>query len=119
MDKLVLLVFVATLVVGCQSQADDDQPTEPPDQEVVTDDDEDIVAEEDEKINDDSDLSGEGEMGCPEPKEPEGMCAQVITWALTPEGACCEYPTPCHVPDDLETFNSEEACLEAAEDDGA
>jgi len=37
---------------------------------------------------------------CPPPKAFEGNCAQVIATAINPQtGQCCEYPTPCNIPD--------------------
>ncbi|MFW6053178.1 MAG: hypothetical protein ACOC9J_00020 [Persicimonas sp.] len=55
-------------------------------------------------------------QACPEPREAQGMCAQVITWALNPEtGDCCQYSTPCEAPEDWETFSSEAECKQAAE----
>lgn len=51
---------------------------------------------------------------CPAPREAEGMCAQVITWALHPDtGECCQYPTPCASPEGWETFTDETACKAA------
>lgn len=56
-------------------------------------------------------------QACPEPRQAQGMCAQVITWALNPDtGTCCQYATPCEAPEDWETFSSEGECKQAAED---
>lgn len=52
---------------------------------------------------------------CPAPKQSQGMCAQVITWAKNPQtGECCQYPTPCAAPDGWATFSSEGACSQAS-----
>jgi len=32
-------------------------------------------------------------------KPEEKICIQVITYAISPEGECREFPTPCHVPE--------------------
>lgn len=38
-------------------------------------------------------------------------CVAIIGYGKVPEtGACCEYPSPCHVPEGLEPFNSLEEC---------
>lgn len=39
-------------------------------------------------------------------KERERICAQVITPAVSPEGECREFSTPCDVPDDWKRVNS-------------
>jgi hypothetical protein len=48
------------------------------------------------------------------PSEPV-ECPLVITWGLNPEnGACCQYPSPCQVPDGYKPFPSGGECEEAA-----
>tara|TARA_Y100000310_G_C20702563_1_gene831292 strand:- start:7224 stop:7922 length:699 start_codon:yes stop_codon:yes gene_type:complete len=36
--------------------------------------------------------------GCTQNQDPLTACAQVITPAVSPEGTCSEFPTPCDVP---------------------
>lgn len=49
---------------------------------------------------------------CPSvPAPPNVRCAAVVTWGRNPDtGDCCQYPSPCHVPPEFETFYNEEAC---------
>lgn len=42
---------------------------------------------------------------------PNVRCAGVVTWGKNPDsGECCQYPSPCNVPDDFEQFTSELEC---------
>lgn len=111
--RILVVVFAAFLLVGCQSNTEaDDEPVETQ----TPEDDEETIADDDEKINDQNELEADGQTAeCPPPAEPEGMCAQVVVWAMSPDGKCCQYPTPCHAPKDWETFGSEEECEAAAE----
>jgi len=123
--NLLILVLVVGVGVACQSQPDDEgdeTPVESPVEGDAEDDDEETIAEDEEKINggekinDDERLEegGDSRDECPEPSQSDEMCAQVIAWALGPEGQCCQYPTPCQTPEDWETFHSESDCQEAA-----
>ena len=41
----------------------------------------------------------------------DAFCASVVTYGKNPDGGeCCQYPSPCHVPDGWETFSNQEAC---------
>ena len=116
---VLIIVLVAGVGVACQSQPDDEgdeAPVESPTDGDAEDDGEETIAEDGEKINDDEQLEGDGghRAECPEPRQSDEMCAQVIAWALGPEGQCCQYPTPCQTPEDWETFHSEADCQEAA-----
>ncbi len=120
--KWPLMVVATLLLAGCQSGPEADQTedaaeaSEPREEETVD--------QSDEKVNDRDGLGGEvdraeegdeGGEGCPAPEPSEEMCAQVIVWALTADGKCCEYPTPCHVPEGMETFHNQQECEAAAE----
>ncbi len=108
-----LLGVLMLLTVGCQSSPEADEAEETMEPPEATG--EDTVGQSDEKVNDHDGLEEEGpEEGCPAAEPSGGMCAQVITWALTPEGQCCEYPTPCHVPEGLESYNNQSECEAAA-----
>ncbi len=51
---------------------------------------------------------------CPKPRDYQGMCAQVITWARNPDtGTCCQYGSPCEAPQNWQTFTSEADCVQA------
>lgn len=114
MEKIAHLAMITTLVAfgaACQSSPQDSPPAESPDEaeepgEVET------IPENNGKINDHKQLDRDGE--CPPAKKHDKICPQVITWALTEEGICCMYPTPCDVPKGLETFSSTEECEEYA-----
>ena len=99
---LAMITAFVVLSIGCQSPPDASAPTQ-----------EDTITENDRKINDRNHLGGD--VKCPPPREHDEMCIQVITWALTKEGICCEYPTPCDVPEGLETFSTKEECEKKAE----
>ena len=58
-----------------------------------------------------AEVDDEEPTACPKPRDYQGMCAQVITWAKNPDtGDCCQYGSPCETPKGWETFNSKEAC---------
>ena len=134
MRKLFALIAIFSVTVACQSQPEPeaDSPIEEEsaveealddeaaDGEGATDDDEETIAEEDEKVNDDNGLGDEGSGGdrkCPPAADPDPdqMCAQVITYGLTKEGRCCQYPNPCVVPDEIvDQFTSLDECRTAA-----
>lgn len=115
MNKLpvasIITVFVG-LTTACQPQTQDPPPTETPDEQQETTDTSDRIDKNEQKVNDSNDLNT---SECPPPRDSGEMCAQVIVWALSPEGQCCQYPTPCHAPKDWETFSSEEECIDAAD----
>ncbi len=52
------------------------------------------------------------ESSCPEAIQPPPnvRCAGIVSWAKSDEGECCQYPSPCMVPQNMETFRSEAAC---------
>lgn len=112
------LILIALIFAACQAQPGDKPPAEPgepaPDQQDIDE----TIDENDQKVNDSVDLPQQKtDNHCPEPEDTGQMCAQVIVWALSPDGHCCQYPTPCHAPKDWETFSSEEECLDASEQD--
>lgn len=118
MGKLLFFTLIATFfgfAAACESQPESSTSQPPTEQHEASGDEETRITNDQEKIND---LNGLGDnkdsQDCPPPRESEGMCAQVITWAMSESGHCCEYPTPCHVPDEMETFSSEQECLVAA-----
>jgi hypothetical protein len=48
----------------------------------------------------------EAAQDCPT-KHYNGVCTQVITYAINPQtGTCCTYPNPCVVPDGWQTSTS-------------
>jgi len=50
---------------------------------------------------------------CPEPADvPDDVaCPAVIAYGRSPTSpACCEYPSPCHVPEGWTAFNTEDEC---------
>lgn len=114
---LTTLLFFAP-AVGCEQPkevpgppptgatgSEDEQPDEAPAPA-----DEPVVDDESAPVAEDIEPSAEAD-GCPPAREPEGMCAQVISWAKHPEtGKCCQYPTPCEAPKDWETFSSQADC---------
>lgn len=115
MKKLTIISTVlALLTFGCDNQPDDPEPTEQPAQHEEADREDETIGEDDQKVNEQNNLE-ETENGCPEPRQTDKMCAQVVVWALSPDGECCQYPTPCHTPEGWETFQSAEDCEEAAE----
>ncbi len=116
--NVLIIVLVVGVGVACQSQPDD-EGDEAPVESPAEGDGEETIAEDDEKINDDERLEdvGDRRAECPEPRQSDEMCAQVIAWALGPEGQCCQYPTPCQTPEDWETFHSESDCEAAASSD--
>ena len=119
MTKIVSLLTLATvfaITVACQSQPETEPSSEPTTDKESVDDDRENIGEDDKKVNDHNGL-GESKDNheCPPPREHQDMCAQVITYGLTADGVCCEYPTPCDVPDELESFSSQEECKEAAQ----
>lgn len=111
------LLMVLMISVGCQSQPDSRQSESTPDEPKEEADTTERIEEKDEKVNEDSELSSEDvevdEAGCPPPKDSGQICAQVIVWALSPEGLCCEYPTPCHAPEGWQTYSTRGECEEA------
>jgi eight-cysteine-cluster-containing protein len=50
------------------------------------------------------------EPACPAPVAYEGDCAQVITYGRSADGLCCEYPTPCSLPEGVEAYPTLAAC---------
>jgi hypothetical protein len=42
--------------------------------------------------------SGSSAAACPAPRATTDICAQVITYAKTADGTCCQYPSPCATP---------------------
>ena len=123
-SRLIALIVSYLLLggIGCEPQpTPQETPSEPP---PVVDRGENglgTIGDRDEKVNDLNGLGESGDVGdseevereCPPPQASEDMCAQVIVWARSPEGICCEYPTPCHAPEGWETFGTEEACVES------
>ncbi len=108
-------IFVIAGAAGCQSQHE--APTSPPQPNSMehSDDEEDKIPNNEEKINDLNGLDDkEDSKSCPPPRHSGDICAQVITWAMTDDGLCCEYPTPCNVPKGMETFSTKQECLDAA-----
>lgn len=103
---------------ACQPQTE--SPSEPPPVVDRTDDGPVRIDEGDENVNDSNELgdpasAGEDEAdevqaACPAPRQTEDICAQVIVWARGPQGQCCEYPTPCHAPENWMTFTSRDEC---------
>lgn len=120
MKKIASLLTIATLIginLACQPQPERETPAESPSERGPTDDDQEIIKEEEEKVNDANGLSDKKEENqCPPPRESDGICAQVITYGLSADGVCCEYPTPCAVPAEMETFSSKDECEQAAQD---
>ncbi len=114
-------IVVFALTWGCQSSPEPGESSELPAEEEPRDDGEETMEQEPEKVNENNKLDGLGADGraeeCPPPEDSGQMCAQVIVWALSPDGKCCEYPTPCHAPKDWETFNSAEECAQAVGED--
>lgn len=118
--KKPLFVAITALIVGsgfaCQPQPGDQPPVQSPQQQRDSDP-RDTIDDEEQKVNDSTDLNqGDPEGECPAPEPSDQMCAQVIVWALSPDGVCCEYPTPCHAPKSWETFPSEQNCRDAADE---
>ena len=117
MNKLSLLVIITFVVAasgGCQAQPGDDPPSEPAEAEQQATDNEQTIEKNDQEVNDSNALKDENKQeSCPEPRQTDEMCAQVVVWALSPDAHCCEYPTPCHAPRDWETFHSEQECIDA------
>jgi hypothetical protein len=113
-------IVVFALTLGCQSSPESNETEQPPVEEEPRDEGEETMDEESEKVNENNkleDVRPEAEAdGCPPPEDSGQMCAQVIVWALSPDGKCCEYPTPCHAPKDWETYHSADECDEAAGD---
>ncbi len=117
--RFALMLFTSVFIffcAACQQQTDDEPPAEPaqPDQQ-PQDRAPETIDESNQKVNDSSDLKQkETTKDCPAPRDSDEMCAQVIVWALSPDGHCCEYPTPCHAPKDWKTFHTEDECRDAA-----
>ncbi len=47
---------------------------------------------------------------CPAPVVSDQNCAQVIVYGRSADGLCCEYPTPCSVPDGVTAYNTLAEC---------
>ena len=113
-------IVVFALTWGCQSSPESNESRESPVEEESQGEGEETMDEESEKVNENNKLGDRGsgdEAGeCPPPEDSGQMCAQVIVWAMSPDGKCCEYPTPCHAPKDWETYQSAEECADAAGD---
>lgn len=118
MQKVISLLTIATLIavnLACQPQPERETPAESPSESGRSADDQEIIKEEKEKVNDRNDLPDtEDGNECPPPREHDDICAQVITYGLSADGVCCEYATPCDVPEDLESFSSKDECQQAA-----
>ncbi len=50
--------------------------------------------------------AGDALTGSTKDNSPPELCIQVITPAVSPDGECIEYPTPCDVPDDWTLVSS-------------
>ena len=48
---------------------------------------------------------------CPPPADYDGFCIQVIAYAMTDSGQCCQYPNPCVVPPELDSVTMDE-CMD-------
>ena len=54
------------------------------------------------------------EKSCPTPRPFEGVCTQVISFALNPTNyTCCQYPNPCSVPSNWNKYTSNSLCVKA------
>lgn len=118
MEKIVSLLIIAMWIgfgAACKSQPETENPVESPVEDDRGTDDQETIAEDDENVNDVNGLEeGKSDDQCPPPREHQDLCAQVIAYGLTADGACCEYSTPCDVPEELESFSSQQECQEAA-----
>jgi|GEM_PF-1359882 len=48
---------------------------------------------------------------CPPPKPFEGICIQVVATAINPlTGMCCDFPTPCNIPDGWQEVGDKSDC---------
>ncbi len=58
---------------------------------------------------------------CPEAIQPPPYvrCAGIVSWAKSASGECCQYPSPCMVPPNMDRFDTEEACEDPTTDENA
>ncbi|QDG50376.1 hypothetical protein FIV42_06400 [Persicimonas caeni] len=119
---LLLTATLALLSFGCDKKPQKpqtEQPAETGTEQPVTDEEQPGKEEPGETAPQaDAGADGEADTGetaeCPQPRQAQGMCAQVITWAKNPDtGACCQYATPCEAPQNWQTFNNEQNCQQA------
>jgi hypothetical protein len=125
MIRLFSMLFIATAIaltsIGCDKKPQ--QPRQEPPAETDTekaqpgaDAAESVKAEPDTEQADteQGDDKPEQAIDCPEARDYQGMCAQVITWARDPQtGYCCQYSSPCETPEDWQTYTSETDCAQA------
>lgn len=104
-STLVLAAALSFFTLGCDKKPQKPQTDQPAE----------TGAEQPEPTEDETDTGDEAEVAeCPQPTEYQGMCAQVITWARNPNtGTCCQYGSPCEVPQDWQTFTNETDCVQA------
>lgn len=55
--------------------------------------------------------SGSSAATCPPARATTDVCAQVITYAKTPDGTCCQYPSPCATPIEGQQY-SDDKCTQ-------
>lgn len=111
---MLLLAAFALLSFGCDKKPQKPQTEQPAETGAEQPEPAEPDAGDEETDAGESDTGEQEVSECPEAREYQGMCAQVITWVRNPDtGTCCQYGSPCEAPQDWQTFTSEADCVQA------